>query len=58
MKYVITIETGNEAMQGREGVGRALRALGKRFENVSAVEPTRVFDLNGNQVGTVECIDE
>jgi hypothetical protein len=53
-KITITIRTGNSAFDGNvEGeVSRILRELASKIE--SGREPSKVMDINGNSVGTVE----
>lgn len=51
----ITIQTENDAFTGDNRgheIARILRRLADRFE--TGAEPTKVMDVNGNCVGTVE----
>jgi hypothetical protein len=50
----ITINTGNSAFEGGEGyeLARILRGLADKLENGS--EPSKLMDINGNSVGTIE----
>jgi len=55
----VTIVTGNAAFENMEGYecARILRELADRLmqsDDLSTVEEHRLYDLNGNKVGTVK----
>lgn len=50
--FTLTIETGNDAMQTREDVARALREVAEALDG--GREGGYVRDLNGNTVGSYE----
>lgn len=53
MTITITIRTGNEAIQTSEDIADVLRELVRRMNKYGAENVTRVFDANGNTIGTV-----
>lgn len=54
-KITITIKTGNSAFEENVSgeVARILRGLADKLENYHQ-QPTKLMDINGNKVGTVE----
>ncbi len=55
MKFTLTIELGNDAMQTRSDIEEALRKLGQNLRHMSdppeAGDGCGIMDLNGNRVG-------
>ena len=55
MKFTLTIELGNDAMQTRADIEEALRKLGQNLRHMS--DPPEIddeggiLDINGNNVG-------
>jgi len=53
--FNLTIRLGNDAMQSPADVGRSLRKLAERFEDIDGAamsgEDGIILDLNGNNVG-------
>jgi hypothetical protein len=54
-KIVITVNLGNDAMQSEIELAAALRNTARRIEQNGLEKVTKVMDVNGNSVGTVEC---
>jgi hypothetical protein len=55
MKLItITIQLGNDAMQTKEDVANALRNTADKLEARGFCNVSKVMDVNGNAVGTVE----
>jgi hypothetical protein len=51
MKFTLTIELGNEAMQSHEDIARALEDVIERLRLATHVENGSIRDDNGNTVG-------
>lgn len=56
MRFVLTIELGNDAMQTSHDIGRALQNVAKRLLAYPVCDPQpdnadRIRDDNGNRVG-------
>lgn len=58
MKLVITIDTGNDAMQTDDDVAQVLKDLARRVKERGMDNVSKVMDRNGNKVGTVETYDD
>lgn len=52
----ITIKMGNDAMQDDTDLAYVLRCLADRIEGKGRNVISKVFDINGNTVGTVQSI--
>lgn len=55
MKFTLEIELGNEAMQSRSDIARALRKVSAKLQ--AGRDGGQVMDLNGNSVGSFGLID-
>jgi hypothetical protein len=62
MKFVLTIQLGNEAMQTGDDVGRALREVSGGVDHLPTFTESaigfgkRIMDDNGNHVGSWEVV--
>jgi hypothetical protein len=56
MKFSLTIELGNDAMQNASDVARALRKLAGKIDlrEFDKIDGGKIMDVNGNSVGEWE----
>jgi hypothetical protein len=66
MKFVVEIELGNDAMRTGDDVADALKKIAKhvaQYDDIecgiySDIENRKVYDVNGNKVGTYGQVDD
>lgn len=59
-RFVLSLDLGNAAMEGPADIAEALRGVAAKLDDVLALSPPafgRVFDANGNRVGTWRVLD-
>lgn len=59
MKFILEINCDNDAFQdSNDELARILRRVAFHAENITLLKNEIVFDINGNNVGTMRVIDE
>jgi hypothetical protein len=59
MKFILEIDCDNDVFRdSNDELARILRRIAFHVENITLLKGEIVFDINGNNVGTMRVIDE